>query len=252
MPPTIDLVGKVFTRLLVIARAPNGKSGSRWRCRCTCDKAREVEVAACNLNGGAVRSCGCMAIEATRARCTTHGEGDAHGGSAEHGVWTGMLNRCRNPKVKSYADYGGRGITVCERWLKYENFLADMGRRPSPKHEIDRKDSNGNYELRNCHWATRIQQARNKRTTIRVLLDDIDLTVPEWAEITGLKAGTIRKRLRDGWGALDALSFHAGVNNNGRQFSPPPDPDRIKKLARAYLEQCGESVPSPAAESDAA
>jgi len=94
-----------------------------------------------------------------------HGDARRGNASPEYGAWAEMIQRCTNPKQKRYADYGGRGIHVCERWLNgFENFLADMGRRPTSEHSIDRYPNNdGNYEKTNCRWATRLEQAANKR-----------------------------------------------------------------------------------------
>ena len=95
---------------------------------------------------------------------TTHGESDPP--TPEYEVWHAIKSRCLNPKTKSFKDYGARGIKLCERWMSYENFLADLGRRPSPQHSIDRRDNDGNYEPGNCRWATRSEQQQNKRVGI--------------------------------------------------------------------------------------
>jgi hypothetical protein len=117
-----------------------------------------------------------------------------------------MIERCRNPKVAFFKHYGGRGISVCERWQTFENFYADMGPMPTARHTVERKDTNGNYEPSNCRWATRREQARNTRTNRRVTFDGKTLCVAEWAEQTGLPAHTIAERLRAGWSVHDALT----------------------------------------------
>ena len=117
--------------------------------------------------------------------------------TAEYRAWRHMLVRCYNQKCKDYPDYGGRGIVVCDRWrTDYAAFLADMGRRPSPDLSIDRKDTNGNYELGNCRWATADEQVNNRRTpTIRVVLGSESHTITEWAQIAGMRRETLKARL---------------------------------------------------------
>jgi hypothetical protein len=107
-----------------------------------------------------------------------------------------MRERCDSPSAKEYKRYGGRGIRVRPRWNDFRNFLADMGPRPTPLHSIDRIDPNGDYGLHNCRWATRIQQARNKRNSIILTLNGQTMHVLEWAAQLGLSINTIRKRLQ--------------------------------------------------------
>jgi len=125
-----------------------------------------------------------------------------------------MLNRCRNPNVKAFKDYGGRGITVCERWFSYENFLADMGRRPSPVHSIDRKDNDGNYEPSNCRWATKIEQSYNTRATTKLRYKGRELTLLDAARLSGVPKATISQRLTRGWTDRDAIE--RPVTHKGR------------------------------------
>lgn len=117
-----------------------------------------------------------------------------------------MFPRCYNPKVKWYSEYGGRGIKVCRRWRKsYRDFLADMGRKPTPSHTLERVDNDGDYEPGNVIWATRKQQAQNTRNVANARRLTLTLTLQHWSEISGVTAETIRKRLDRGWKPHDAV-----------------------------------------------
>lgn len=166
MSRLVDLTGQSFNRWTVVARAENSKAGqTRWLCRCVCGNEAIVQAAA--LKDRHSQSCGCLKVETTIKRFTTHGHGSASGVSPTYNSWVGMIARCTSPTHKSYARYGGRGIKVCKRWLdSFENFLTDMGERPDGL-SIDRIDVNGNYTLKNCRWATATEQAREKRKTIK-------------------------------------------------------------------------------------
>jgi hypothetical protein len=110
-----------------------------------------------------------------------------------------MRQRCQNPKNPSFAYYGGRGIVVCARWSSFGLFLADVGRRPSSNHSLDRIDTNGHYEPGNVRWATAKVQNRNKRSNSELTIAGETLTVAEWAERTGVDPSTLHKRIRAGW-----------------------------------------------------
>jgi hypothetical protein len=127
--------------------------------------------------------------------------------SPEYTVWMNMKKRCLDSGYRRFPDYGGRGITICGRWLEsFQNFIDDMGTRPSAKHSIERKDNDGNYEPTNCVWATRSEQDSNKRTSRLIAFRGETLTVKEWSRHTGLNHETIRNRLVIGWSAEMALT----------------------------------------------
>ena len=157
-PSTKDLSGQRYGRLTVVGDTGRRDDSGRviWRCRCECGNERDAVGR--DLTAGRTTSCGCKKSERAKTAATTHGAK----GTPEYRSWQSMLTRCTNPKYHRWDRYGGRGITVCDRWQTFENFLADMGARPAGT-SLDRfPNPDGNYEPGNCRWATRQQQRSNR------------------------------------------------------------------------------------------
>ncbi len=195
-----DLSGRRFGKWLVLAWDGKHPGGSKWKCRCDCG--REASVMGCSLNCGTSTQCRKCSYGAS-GRIRKHG-GD---GTAEYMAYKNMLERCRNPKTPMFNHYGGRGITVCERWMaSFANFLADMGPRPSDAHSIDRINNDGNYEPTNCRWATQDIQCRNNSRTRMLSHNGITMPAIDWAAHLGISYKTLCERLARGWTTERALS----------------------------------------------
>jgi hypothetical protein len=166
------------------------------RCLCKCDCGKLWEVSLQYLKNGQIKSCGCYREDLKRQR-KKHGMALRSGISSEYKIWASMIQRCKNAKEKCYKHYGGRGITVCDDWLLFENFYRDMGNRPSLIHTLERINVNGNYEPSNCKWATREEQLNNKRTSRKYRFGDQNLTVKEWAKQSGINMRTLKNRLKN-------------------------------------------------------
>jgi hypothetical protein len=196
--------GQRFGRLLVITEAGRGRRGEgKWECRCDCGQI--VLVFGSNLQKGNTRSCGCFKRDHQLATHLTHGKTKG-GRSPVYSVWSTMIQRCTNPKDSHFPRYGGRGITVCDRWRKFENFLADMG-EPIGDISIERIDNHAGYSPDNCRWATRIEQGSNRRDNRLVTCKGETLHLAEWARRKGLNYQTLFRRLfYYGWDVERALN----------------------------------------------
>lgn len=191
MPALIDLTGQVFGRLTVLEKGEYRSRKRHWVVRCECGVTKEVSSIA--LRSGATKSCGCGQRELTSSRAKRHGMSK----STTHKSWSMMRSRCGNPNYTHYAYYGGAGITVCERWNNFENFLEDMGERPEGC-TLDRIDSSKGYYPENCRWATRAEQVWNRGNNVIVSFNGKNMKLLEFSSLTGVtrqKAYTTLKPL---------------------------------------------------------
>jgi len=212
--PATERVGQRFGRLVAV-RVCDFRSGGHAFLECICDCGERVNVDLSHLVTGGTRSCGCLLKEHMAAlgkQNTRH----AMSNSREYNTWHGMLQRCNNKNYRFYKDYGGRGITVCEEWMKFENFYADMGDRPEGM-SLDRIDNDGPYCKENCRWSTIDQQNNNRTNYCRFLMYRGEVrTASQWARAMGICLGTFWNRLKRGWSIEDALETPPGVKRGPR------------------------------------
>ncbi len=200
MKKLTDLAGKKFGRLIVIKRVERDRWGSyKWLCICNCGKT--TVVMGYDLRKNKTKSCGCFRNEGNN---TNHGHTKNGKLSKTYMSWAGMIQRCTNPNSEDYHNYGGRGITVCEQWMKFENFLNHMGECPQ-KHSIDRINNEKGYYKENCRWATPKQQARNKQNNHLETYNGKTQCLAAWAEETGIAQHILWKRFSRGWPPSKAL-----------------------------------------------
>ena len=194
-----EIIGKKFGRLTPIKKVESyvdpksNQKSSMFLCKCDCGNEKEIRLTC--FKSGHTKSCGCYNVE-NRTKWVkameTHGECK----TAEYKCWAGTKTRCYNKKNNRYKGYGGKGVKVCGRWLNsYENFLADMGRKPSPQHSIDRIDVNGDYCPENCRWATRKEQANNTINTLHIEYNGEIKPLSVWAKLYNINRQTLHSRI---------------------------------------------------------
>lgn len=187
-----NFTGKVFGRLTVTGQSGLTKTGhSQWRCVCECGN--EVDVRGTSLSQGHVKSCGCLRSDNAKEKSLRHGL-YYH---SSYSTWRSMMTRCFNTNSDDYAEYGARGITVCERWKDVANFIADMGERPAGA-SIDRIDNSKGYEPGNCRWSNPVLQSNNTRRNVYYEHAGKRLTVSQWERELGISRGTLWLRLKNG------------------------------------------------------
>jgi len=195
-----DLVGKTFGRWAVVAYLGRIHEWHRlWLCVCSCGRSKQV--LGHHLISGQSQSCGCLCRERTSAANSKHGKCKMR----SYKTWKQIRERCFNRNNTGYKHYGARGITVCKRWKKFENFFEDMGERPEGL-SIERINNNRSYCKSNCKWATFYEQANNKRNNVRLKFNGKILSLTQVARITGIKAWTLRRRLISGFSLNDVIA----------------------------------------------
>ena len=206
------MIGQKFYRLTVLQRAEStpGNRGKRWLCQCECGN--QTIVRNDSLKNGRSKSCGCYKNELSAKRIVDINKTHGMSYTPEYRIWGKMHNRCSDKNSKSYGDYGGRGIKVCESWKEFENFYKDMGKRPEGM-SIDRIDVNGDYCPENCRWATIEEQSNNKRNNIYIDYNGETKTLSQWANHFDIPVWKLFQRL-----IRDNLTFEEAILNNDRRY----------------------------------
>lgn len=188
-----NIINRKFDRLLVIDFS-HKKNHSYFKCKCDCGNIHIARID--SLLKGSTRSCGCLKKE--RKITDPNWLLQPKSSSKAYETWKQMRHRCMRPLHKQYAAYGGRGIKVCKRWLKFENFFKDMG-HPPPNKSLDRINNNKGYKPSNCRWATKSEQNNNKRTNVLITFNNQTLNITQWSKKLGISDSTIGSRIQKGW-----------------------------------------------------
>ena len=206
-----DLIGKRFSKLTVVSRAENSRHmKARWFCSCDCGGSTTTTTG--DLKNGHTTSCGCHFRAMASKANITHGH-TKDGINPTYKSWASMIQRCNNPKNPNFADYGGRGITVCHEWSSFDGFLTDMGERPDGL-TIERINNEIGYSKENCRWATRADQMANTRNNIHITINGETRILVDWSRLSGVHPDTIRARLSRGWSAEQAVFRHASKSSS--------------------------------------
>jgi len=206
----IDLSGKTFGRLFVTGKTKLEKEVLFWECICNCGTICFVRGQ--QLRIGKTLSCGCLHRDMTSKASYIHGMSHKQ----IHNIWCSIKQRCNNVKNSSYHNYGGRGITICDEWLDFDRFYSDMGECPAGM-TIDRIDNDKGYFKENCHWATRKEQANNRRNGKKIEFNGVEKTQAEWEDFLSLPRGIIWGRLNRGWSIERALTTKLLPNGGDRK-----------------------------------
>lgn len=214
-----DLTGSLFGYLTVIGFGPVVKSKQTYSCKCVCGAIKNLGKS--HLVRNNVRSCGCKRIESI----TKHGHNKKGKTTQEYIAWGRMLARCNDPSLPEWVNYGARGITVHERWHDFRAFLKDMGHKPGPDYSIERLNNDLGYGPDNCVWATRTEQARNKRNNLILEFDGERRCLAEWCEKLDLDYGTVHARVSVyGWSVERSLT-----TPTNRGWVPPADRPKTQR-----------------------
>lgn len=196
---TVD-IGSKYNSLTVIKetkshRKPNGQLVRKFLCQCECGNNKIISIYP--LINGKTKTCGWLSLFACKNRFIKHGNTIANKPTPEYRTWVGIKNRCHNVNEPAYKNYGGRGIFVCNEWMyDFERFLKYMGKKPSPKHSIDRIDNSRGYSPDNCRWATAKEQNVNTRRNVFIEFNNEIKTMHEWASIINVPYKTLHYRIR--------------------------------------------------------
>lgn len=220
-------IGKIYNRYTVIdveiRKDLRGLKTTWGKCLCQCGNIKFVRMAA--LKSGQTKSCGCFAIDLSKKRVGDKSTFYKHGHningklSPTLSTWRSMLSRCNIKTSTSYKNYGLKGVKICKRWLEFNNFFQDMGERPSIKHTIDRIDNSKGYSKENCRWATKSEQAINRKTTRFYTIDGETKCLKEWAKFYNIKYLIVFKRMARGWDLIESLTKPVIITKQNKHLS---------------------------------